>query len=130
MKFPARLLVNDRSAGGTDAVPSLFVREKRTAPAAAGRLQSSLHSPSRSIYEIAFITVRGCAIVFTVAICLASCNHQSPTLDQLIERHAQAVGGKAAIEAIHSIRVELHIVDPGFEVDGSYLAARPAWLGL
>ncbi|HEY3663428.1 MAG TPA: hypothetical protein VGL24_09780 [Chthoniobacterales bacterium] len=56
---------------------------------------------------------------------LISC-HQAPlTLDQLVERNVQAVGGKAAIEAVHSIRVGLHIADPGFEVDGTYFAARP-----
>ena len=35
------------------------------------------------------------------------------------------MGGRAAIEAIHSIEVDLHITDPGFEVDGTYRAARP-----
>ncbi len=74
------------------------------------------------------MTVRGGAISLAIAICFAGCNRQSPTLDQLIERNAEAVGGKSAIEAIHSIRVELHIADPGFEVDGSYLAARPGWM--
>ena len=35
------------------------------------------------------------------------------------------MGGRAAIEAVKSIEVELHIVDPDFEVDGKYRAARP-----
>ena len=35
------------------------------------------------------------------------------------------MGGRAAIEAVKSIQVDLHIVDPGFEVDGIYRAARP-----
>jgi hypothetical protein len=35
------------------------------------------------------------------------------------------MGGRAAIEAVKSIQVDLHIVDPGFEVDGTYRAARP-----
>src|SRR5438045_4355633 len=35
------------------------------------------------------------------------------------------MGGRAAIEAIHAIEVDLHIVDPTFEVDGTYRAARP-----
>lgn len=47
------------------------------------------------------------------------------TLDQLIDRNVQAVGGRAAIEAVHSIRFDLHIVDPDFEAGGVYYAARP-----
>src|ERR1051326_2975424 len=35
------------------------------------------------------------------------------------------MGGVAAIESIHSIEFQLHIVDPGFEVDGTYTAMRP-----
>src|SRR5664279_2200677 len=50
---------------------------------------------------------------------------QDLTLDQLIEHNVNATGGAAAIEAIHSIRFDLHIADPGFEADGVYYAARP-----
>jgi hypothetical protein len=35
------------------------------------------------------------------------------------------MGGRAAIEAVKAIEVDLHIVDPGFEVDGTYRAMRP-----
>jgi hypothetical protein len=35
------------------------------------------------------------------------------------------MGGRTAIEAVNSIEVDLHIVDPDFEVDGKYRAARP-----
>lgn len=54
-----------------------------------------------------------------------SCRQAPLTLDQLVERNVKAVGGKAALEEVHSLRVDLHIVDPGFEVDGTYPAARP-----
>ena len=50
---------------------------------------------------------------------------QQLTLDQLIDRNVQAVGGRAAIEAVQSIKLSLHIVDPDFEVDAIYYAARP-----
>jgi len=50
---------------------------------------------------------------------------QDLTLDQLIEHNVNAVGGAAAIEAVQSIRFDLHIVDPDFEADGVYYAARP-----
>ena len=65
------------------------------------------------------------AISLAAALSLAACYRQSLTVDQLIERNTEAVGGRAALEAVHSIRVDLHVVDPGFEVDGVYLAARP-----
>jgi hypothetical protein len=53
------------------------------------------------------------------------CSRQPLTVDDVIERNTRAMGGAAAIEAIHSIEINLHITDPGFEVDGIYHAARP-----
>ena len=51
---------------------------------------------------------------------------QELTLDQsLIDRNVQARGGRAAIEAVLSIKLALHIVDPDFKVDAIYYAARP-----
>ena len=74
------------------------------------------------------VVVRGGKIVLAVAICLVGCSRPPLTLDQVIERNVEAVGGKAALEAIHSIRFDLHIADPDFEADGSYVAARPGWM--
>jgi hypothetical protein len=53
------------------------------------------------------------------------CTCQELMLDEVIERNTNAMGGQAAIEAVKSIEVDLHIVDPGFEVDGTYRAMRP-----
>jgi hypothetical protein len=54
------------------------------------------------------------------------CNRAPLTLDEIIDRNAEAMGGRAAIEAVQSIEVSLHISDPGrFEADGIYCAARP-----
>ena len=47
------------------------------------------------------------------------------SVDEVISRHTQAMGGRAAIEAIQSIEISLHVSDPGSEVDGIYRAARP-----
>jgi len=55
----------------------------------------------------------------------AACERAPLTVDQVIEQNTKVMGGRAAIEAIKSIDVELHIVDPDFEVDGNYRAARP-----
>ena len=75
-----------------------------------------------------FIAVGRGAFFLTAALCLASCHPRQLTVDQLIERNVEVVGGKAALEAIQSIRFDLHITDPGFDVDGSYVAARPGWM--
>lgn len=66
------------------------------------------------------------SLIFVMAIvCQPGCKGAPTTLDQVIERNTEATGGRAAIEAVQSIAVELHIVDPDFVVDGTYLAKRP-----
>jgi outer membrane lipoprotein-sorting protein len=49
----------------------------------------------------------------------------SLSLEEIVERNTDAMGGRAAIEAVQSIQIDLHIKDPSFEVDGTYYAARP-----
>jgi hypothetical protein len=56
---------------------------------------------------------------------LSGCERAPLTVDHVIEQNTLAIGGRAAIEAVKSIEVDLHIVDPDFEVDGKYRAARP-----
>lgn len=66
---------------------------------------------------ISLLTALGCA--------WNGCERAPLTVDQVIEQNTRAMGGRAAIEAVKSIEVDLHIVDPDFEVDGKYQAARP-----
>jgi hypothetical protein len=70
-----------------------------------------------SRWWIYLVGVFGCA--------LTGCGRAPLTVNEIIERNTQAVGGRSAIEAVQSIEVDLHIVDPEFEVDGKYRAARP-----
>ena len=63
--------------------------------------------------------------ILGVVLTLTGCQREPKTIDELIERNTEAMGGPAAIEAIQSIEVNLHISDPGVEVDGIYYAARP-----
>jgi hypothetical protein len=70
-----------------------------------------------SRWSICSLVVLGCA--------LNGCDRAPMTVDQVIERNTQAMGGSAAVEAVKSIEVDLHIADPDFEVDGKYVAARP-----
>jgi hypothetical protein len=63
--------------------------------------------------------------VLPVFFLLTSCGRAPNTVDDVIERNTKAMGGRLAIEAIHSVAIDLHIVDPGFAVDGSYRATRP-----
>ena len=59
------------------------------------------------------------------AVVLVGCGHEIISVDEIIEKNTDAMGGAAAIEAIHSVAIKLHITDPSFEVDGVYRAARP-----
>jgi hypothetical protein len=64
-------------------------------------------------------------ILLAAVLALFGCNRAALTIDEVIDRNTKAMGGRAAIEAIRSIEVSLHISDPGSEVDGIYYAARP-----
>jgi hypothetical protein len=64
-------------------------------------------------------------VVVTVSAMLVECHYPPRTIDEVIDRNTQAMGGEKAIEAVQSISIDLHIVDPGFAVDGTYRAARP-----
>ena len=64
-------------------------------------------------------------ILLGAVLVLFGCNRAPSTIDEVIARNTKAMGGRTAIEAIHSIEVSLHITDPGFEADGVYHAARP-----
>jgi len=48
----------------------------------------------------------------------------SPTLADLIESNTAAMGGREAIEATTSLTYHLRIQDPGFTVEGTYVADR------
>ena len=67
----------------------------------------------------------GLVSVVVVATALFGCSRSPTTVDEVIERHTITMGGSAAIEAIQSIEIDLHITDPKFEVEGNYFAARP-----
>ena len=66
-------------------------------------------------------------LVLLPAIFVTGCHEQSDSvsLNEIIERNTDAMGGRGAIEAVQSIQIELHIKDPSFEVDGTYYATRP-----
>jgi hypothetical protein len=66
----------------------------------------------------------GVTIALTLTNLLLACRRQL-SLDEVIAQHTAAMGGRTAIESVSSIQFQLHIVDPGFEVDGTYRAMRP-----
>jgi hypothetical protein len=65
------------------------------------------------------------SVLFSIAYASLGNGDTLLSLDDVVARNTEATGGRAAIEAVKTIAVDLHIVDPGFEVDGSYQAARP-----
>lgn len=73
--------------------------------------------------SLQFRSLRG--IGFALVIGLTTCERCEPTLDQIVQRNAIAVGGKVAIERVSSIKIDLHVIAPDYEVDGTYWAARP-----
>ena len=64
-------------------------------------------------------------VVTALSCALNGCGRDSLTVDEIIKRNTQAMGGRSVIESVKSIEVDLHIADPDFEVDGNYRAARP-----
>src|SRR5262245_27232125 len=61
----------------------------------------------------------------TIVILGCSNRTDSLSLDEIVDRNTNAMGGRAAIEAVQSVQIDLQIKDPSFEVDGTYYAARP-----
>lgn len=59
------------------------------------------------------------ALVATLTCCASE-----PSMDRLLERHTEARGGMAAIEAIASLQITLQIEEPTFSVRGEYVATR------
>jgi hypothetical protein len=78
-----------------------------------------------SLYWMA--RARNALLGFLTTIVVAGCHKSSDSLslDEIVERNTDAMGGRAAIEAVQSIQIDLHIKDPSFEVDGTYYAVRP-----
>jgi outer membrane lipoprotein-sorting protein len=70
---------------------------------------------------------RNALLVLLPTIFVSGCTKSSDSLsvDEIVERNTNAMGGRTAIEAVQSIEIDLHIKDPSFEVDGTYYAARP-----
>lgn len=46
------------------------------------------------------------------------------SLEELIARHTEAIGGREAVERVKAVQVELTIVEPQFKVEGVYRADR------
>ncbi len=64
------------------------------------------------------------ALAVLAATALLHAEPEALTLDQIVARNTEAMGGRDRIESVHAVEVSLHIKDPGFEVDGVYRAAR------
>lgn len=57
---------------------------------------------------------------------VAGCSNAAPEPDlaTLVERHVAARGGAKAIESVKAFECDIQIVEPTFEVEGTYVAAR------
>ena len=61
---------------------------------------------------------------------LVSCDstEKGMTLNAILDRHTEARGGRAAIENIESMWVELKIGESGVTYHGNYIATRDGWM--
>jgi hypothetical protein len=74
------------------------------------------------------VVLIGCGrlpVLLAVTALLVACHRAPTTVDEVIARNTQAMGGEKAIEGVQAVAVDLRIVDPGFAADGTYRAARP-----
>jgi hypothetical protein len=69
--------------------------------------------------KLSHVTAAGLA-----AVALAAGAEPAPDLETIVDRHVAARGGRAAIEAIDAFETDIQVVEPEFEVDGSYVATR------
>src|SRR4030095_15855787 len=69
---------------------------------------------------------RDALFVFLITVLIPGCSKRSDSLslDEIVERNTDAMGGRAAIEAVQSIPIQLRIKYPSCELDGTYYAAR------
>jgi hypothetical protein len=65
------------------------------------------------------------ALPLVLSIPPLGCYRAPRTMNEVIDRNTEAMGGRQAIENVRSVAVDLHIVNPEFAVDGSYRAERP-----
>ena len=68
--------------------------------------------------------VRRAAVAVALIMSAFACDNPDQTsLDDVIARHVEALGGAPALDAIKSVRIRATIVEPTFEVTGDYRAS-------
>jgi hypothetical protein len=72
-----------------------------------------MHKKSLGVLGLLLATLSGCAS-----------QPRTETLASIIDRHTQARGGRAAIEAVHAIEIDLTIEEPTYAADATYAATR------
>lgn len=66
-----------------------------------------------------------CAVLLTAGLMVVGAGSPvDESLDGLVAANTAARGGPAAIEAVHSLQIDVRIVEPSFAVDAIYRAAR------
>ncbi|ANM31350.1 hypothetical protein ABI59_19880 [Acidobacteria bacterium Mor1] len=73
-------------------------------------------------------------LLLLFGVCLCGCSEgasgpgDAAELDRILELHAEARGGKLAIESIRALRLEVEIEEPTFSVHGTYVATRDGYM--
>src|SRR5262245_38266280 len=68
------------------------------------------------------------AIFFALVLLPFFAASEELSLNEILERHTNAIGGISALQKIHSLRIHLHISEPTFEIDGIYVADRAGFM--
>lgn len=63
--------------------------------------------------------------LFGICAGLIGCSREPSTLEDLIARNTEAMGGEEALDAVKSLHMDLHVSNPQFEVDCIYRTMRP-----
>ena len=73
-----------------------------------------------------FLCRLSAVMLFGIAACTQSPSEktQTMTLERLLELHADARGGKAALESVNAVDIRINITEPTFVVEGHYRASR------
>ena len=63
-----------------------------------------------------------------LSIALVFAESEQLSLNEVLTRHTNAIGGQTALQKIRTLRIHLHISEPTFEVDGVYVADRTGYM--
>jgi len=78
----------------------------------------------RSIFAVWFNAAGALLLCLGLSVCKSPQPPVPATLEDVVQRHTQARGGRSAIEAIENLEARLRVVEPNFTVEGIWQVDR------